>query len=444
MNEEQNRASAESERNDSVHKVVLPIVEERLTISKELIETGKIQIRKRVSEDEVSINIPVIHEGYEVQRKPGSPQLLLRYPHIRHEGDNIIIPVVREVIVTEKRYEVVEEIHLTKTISSVPHLQQVVLKKESVEVNRTSSKSVSSFSKPKREVMAQTVVGFFKHENEAQKAVQRLSEVGINRDQIDVSRGQGDLDSTNPGHSQSNAGKSDDNAITRFFKNLFGDSDDDAGKYATIADRGYSIVTVHASSTSDAERAADILDDCGAADVDEEYNQLGSERHTVSNIRQEDRDNDRDITVPRVEEELQVGKRTVESGGIRVRSRIVERPVEESVRLREEHVRVDRHPVNRPLSDADRNAFEDRDIELTERTEIPVVNKEARVVEEVTISKDVTERDETIRATVRNTEVDIDDVHRDSPIGHTGGGRSSENVNTRNRDNDEDEDVNLR
>lgn len=150
MNEEQNRASAESERNDSVHKVVLPIVEERLTISKELIETGKIQIRKRVSEDEVSINIPVILEGYEVQRKPGSPQLLLRYPHIRHEGDNIIIPVVREVIVTEKRYEVVEEIHLTKTISSVPHLQQVVLKKESVEVNRTSSKSVSSFFKTKK------------------------------------------------------------------------------------------------------------------------------------------------------------------------------------------------------------------------------------------------------------------------------------------------------
>ena len=57
----------------------------------------------------------------------------------------------------------------------------------------------------------------------------------------------------------------------------------------------------------------------------------------------------------------------------------------------------------------DRGAFRDRDIELTERSEVPVVNKEARVVEEVKISKDVTERNETVRDTVRSTEVDVDD-----------------------------------
>jgi len=119
-----------------------------------------------------------------------------------------------------------------------------------------------------------------------------------------------------------------------------------------------------------------------------------------------------ETTIPRVEENLEVGKRTEERGAVRVRSRIVERPVEEHVRLREEHVNVERTPVNRPVSEMDRSALQDRDIELTERSEIPVVNKEARVVEEVRISKEVSERDETIRDTVRSTEVDVDRLDR--------------------------------
>ena len=86
--------------------------------------------------------------------------------------------------------------------------------------------------------------------------------------------------------------------------------------------------------------------------------------------------------------------------------------MEEHIRLREEHVNVERQPVNRPVGAADENTFKEREIELTERSEVPVVNKEARVVEEIRVSKDVTERDETIRDTVRSTEVDIDKLDR--------------------------------
>jgi uncharacterized protein (TIGR02271 family) len=139
-NKRSRKASADIENADNVQgKIVLPVIEEHLVISKQEIETGKIHVRKTVSEEEVSVNIPVIHEGYDVQRRPGSPELLLEYPAVRHEGEKIIVPVVREVIVMEKRYEVLEEIHLIKKISSTPHLQQVTLKKESVEVKRTSS-----------------------------------------------------------------------------------------------------------------------------------------------------------------------------------------------------------------------------------------------------------------------------------------------------------------
>ncbi|PIQ21175.1 MAG: hypothetical protein COW65_10720, partial [Cytophagales bacterium CG18_big_fil_WC_8_21_14_2_50_42_9] len=87
--------------------------------------------------------------------------------------------------------------------------------------------------------------------------------------------------------------------------------------------------------------------------------------------------------IPVIEENLQVGKREVETGGARISSRIVEQPIEENITLREEHVQVERNPVNRPVSDADLNNFREGEIELTEHAEVPVVNKEARVVEEI-------------------------------------------------------------
>jgi uncharacterized protein (TIGR02271 family) len=122
-----------------------------------------------------------------------------------------------------------------------------------------------------------------------------------------------------------------------------------------------------------------------------------------------------DTTIPIIKEELQVGKREVETGGVNVRTRIVERPVEEHINLREEHVYVERTPVNRPVTDADINNFKEGEIELTEHAEVPVVDKQARVVEEVSLGKEEEEREETIRDTVRNTEVEIDKVDPDDP-----------------------------
>lgn len=112
--------------------------------------------------------------------------------------------------------------------------------------------------------------------------------------------------------------------------------------------------------------------------------------------------------IPIVEERLAVGKREVERGGARVRSYVVERPVHEQVSLREEHVSIERRPVDQPLSAAD-DAFRDRELEVRETAEEAVVAKEARVVEEVVIRKDQEQRTETIDDTVRHTEVDVDD-----------------------------------
>src|SRR3954463_13118248 len=82
-----------------------------------------------------------------------------------------------------------------------------------------------------------------------------------------------------------------------------------------------------------------------------------------------------------VEEQLEVGKRAVDKGGVRVRRTVEERPVEENVNLREEHVNVERRPANRPVTAADERAFTEGMIEITETAEQVVVAKTARVVE---------------------------------------------------------------
>lgn len=250
--------------------------------------------------------------------------------------------------------------------------------------------------------MAQTVVGFFDNASEAQNAVQQLVSRGFDRNEIDITANSG-TESVSGDRSDSNE---KGNGITRFFKSLFGDNDE-AETYSRVGQRTGSIVTVHARSSEEAERAADLLDDYGAINVNErasEYGYASGSRQSAAS--------ESGATINRIEEDLEVGKRTVETGGVRVRSRIVERPVEESIRLREENVRVERNQVNRPVSDSELNQFQEGEIELTERAEVPVVNKEARVVEEIRLSKEVNERNETINDTVRNTEVDIEDINR--------------------------------
>jgi len=111
-----------------------------------------------------------------------------------------------------------------------------------------------------------------------------------------------------------------------------------------------------------------------------------------------------------VEEKLEVGKRPVEKGGVRVQRTVEERPVEEKINLREEHINVERRPVDRPLTAADQHAFKEGTIEVTETQEKPVISKTARVIEEVILNKDVSERTETIRDNVRRSDVQVERI----------------------------------
>jgi uncharacterized protein (TIGR02271 family) len=118
-----------------------------------------------------------------------------------------------------------------------------------------------------------------------------------------------------------------------------------------------------------------------------------------------------DVVIPLVDEELQIGKREVEAGGVRVQTRTVKKPFHRDVHLNEEHVTVERRKVDEPLSLADADAqLHDRAVEVKATAERAVVSKSAHAVEEIVLKKERTARTEQVRDTVRHTDVEIMDL----------------------------------
>lgn len=178
------------------------------------------------------------------------------------------------------------------------------------------------------------------------------------------------------------------------------DSDFESGIRRVFGGVGGTVAATGAALTGDTDRDTDFYNHEHFND-ENLYGNRNSRQNVTSDTTGE--------TIPVIREELEIGKREVERGGIRLRSRIVETPVEETVNLREETVNVERTSVDRPATEAD---LREEDIELRERAEVPVVNKEARVVEEISLNKEVDERQETIRDTVRETDVDIEKLDK--------------------------------
>jgi len=120
-----------------------------------------------------------------------------------------------------------------------------------------------------------------------------------------------------------------------------------------------------------------------------------------------------------VEESLRIGKRDVSHGRVRVRSYVVEDQISEDVALQSERVELERRPVDRAVEPGTA-AFQDRTIEAEETAEEAVISKEARVVEEIDLKRRAETETETVRDTVRHTEVEVEDdrdlVQTDTPM----------------------------
>ena len=259
--------------------------------------------------------------------------------------------------------------------------------------------------------MNRTITAMFGDRSKADAAVNELvRSLGITRNQVQVHAA--DATSTGAATTATAAGEG---GFWASLKELFV-PDEDRYAYAEGIRRGNVVVSATVEEAK-LEQGMDILENQGAVDLDAQEAEWkrsgwtgyqGATTTAVPAAATTARTGGEEV-IPIVEERLQVGKRDVERGRVRVRSYVVETPVSEQVTLHEEHVNIERRAVSRPLTEADA-AFRDRTIEAVERTEEVVVAKEARVTEELVVRKDATERTETVKDTVRRTEVEVDDT----------------------------------
>ena len=130
----------EKEADASMQKeaFVLPVVHEELRVGKRLVDTGRgVRIHKTVSEQAHPVNQDLLRDAVEVRRVPVDKIVSLsEAPLARQEGDTLIVPVLEEVLVVEKRVRIKEEIHIVRSARQEPYSASVVLRTEHVSIER--------------------------------------------------------------------------------------------------------------------------------------------------------------------------------------------------------------------------------------------------------------------------------------------------------------------
>src|SRR5215213_10394564 len=264
-----------------------------------------------------------------------------------------------------------------------------------------------------------TITAFFDREDEVNRATTKLTAAGIPRGSVSMVTGRSP--------SQTVTSRDDEGpGFWEALKDMFM-PDEDRATYAEGLRRGGYVVCVR-TDAGHYEKAIDILDDEGTIDIEQRSAAWRNEgwsgytaresavgrtaTNTTSAPRAAQttaaRTAGREEVIPVAEEQLRIGKRDVSHGRVRVRSYVVETPVQEQVTLRQENVQVERRPVDRPLA-GNENLFQERVIEAEERGQEAIVAKNTRVKEEVAVKKNATERKETVSDKVRRTEVEVED-----------------------------------
>ena len=261
----------------------------------------------------------------------------------------------------------------------------------------------------------ETIVAVYDTAAHAQAAVASLKSAGVPADAIGMH--------ANPTGMSTSTTTTSPIREEGFWASLFGGAPDhDTTVYEQSVASGSTVVSVNAPEQH-VSKVYEILESHQPVDIDERAASYGLTQTTTDTVRQPvasakpavmpaasmtpSRTDDAGM-LQLSEEKLAVGKRVVNRGGTRIRRFVVETPVEESVSLHNEKVVLERHPVTdgRALNDS----FTDKTIEMTETAEEAVVSKTARVYEEVGLRKEVSDRVETVRDTVRKEEVEIEQV----------------------------------
>lgn len=276
--------------------------------------------------------------------------------------------------------------------------------------------------------MQHTIAAVFERQNQAEQAIDDLVASGFSRDNVRLS--QSLAESTARSADEGSFGAS----IKSFFSDIFGSATHpDTELYSEAVRQGHYVLMVDVADDDLVERATEVLDRHDPVDIDDEASKwrasgkltgagaqtmaqqssmqgAAGQQASMQSAAAQSQSQSGATAIPVIREALKVGKRAVERGGVRVFRRVVETPVRESVNLREENVTVERHAVDQPASAADLAAFQEGSFDVRETNEEAVVEKVARVVEEVVIGKEVTQREQQIQDTVRSTEVEVEQL----------------------------------
>jgi uncharacterized protein (TIGR02271 family) len=117
-------------------EIVIPIIDEQLQVHTEWVETGRVRVSKQVHEETQTIDVPVTHEVVDVERVAIN-RVIDEVPLSRQEGDTLILPVVREEVVTSIRLVLVEEVRITRRQEQAVDQQTITIRHETISVDRS-------------------------------------------------------------------------------------------------------------------------------------------------------------------------------------------------------------------------------------------------------------------------------------------------------------------
>jgi uncharacterized protein (TIGR02271 family) len=130
-----NELAGTAARSAAGESQVISLAEEQVTIGKRRVVTRKVRVNKRVNETQELVDVPLLKEQVEVRHVPVTGWLDAPLS-TRQEGDTIIMPIMEEVLVLEKRLRLIEEVHVIKHRRTIQHREEVPLRHETADVEQ--------------------------------------------------------------------------------------------------------------------------------------------------------------------------------------------------------------------------------------------------------------------------------------------------------------------
>ena len=431
----------DTEKSDGAHApsndvtVVMPLLGEEIAVTKRVAETRRVTVQRLTREQRESIAAPLAEEKVEITREPIGREVDAM-PPIREEGDTVIIPIVEERLVLERRLFLTEQVRVRRVRATRMHRENVTLRHHDIVVSAVPLQRsrepgsadripqegavVSTNVHNRREDMKyQTIAAAFDTSAHAKAAVDALKAAGFHPDDISF------LDKKVVPEAEGWTGKG-----PSLWQRIFGTEvkQHEAAVYNQAVEFGGAVVSVrvpeyevaHATGILDLHHPIDVKDRALTADLVP----AGKVEAAVAAIPILPLPVKQEIAVPLklvegneqflslADEQLKVGKRMIETGKTRVRRFVTERDVSADVTLHEEHAEVLRRAVTDPKFQANVD-WSDKSIEVIETAEQALVTKTAKVVEEIALKKIGSDHVQTLHEKVRRQEAAIEHLGPD-------------------------------